>query len=53
VLRLTPAAFWSLTPRELALALRGAAGLGGSGTPFARTDLATLMDQFPDRPLAF
>jgi uncharacterized phage protein (TIGR02216 family) len=50
MLRLAPAAFWSMTPRELALGLRGAAGLGGSATALARTDLAALMRRFPDDP---
>ena len=40
-----------MTPRELALALRGAAGLPGSQVPLARTDLAALMQTFPDHPL--
>ncbi len=48
-LRLSPRDFWSMTPRELSLALRGVAGLPGSSTPFARTDLAALMQRFPDR----
>ncbi|WP_088348507.1 MULTISPECIES: rcc01693 family protein [Rhodomicrobium] len=48
VLRLAPAAFWSMTPRELRLALRGAAGLPGAASPFARADFADLMRRFPD-----
>jgi uncharacterized phage protein (TIGR02216 family) len=49
VLRLAPGDFWSMTPRELALALRGAAGLSGMASAFSRVDLAGLMQQFPDR----
>jgi uncharacterized phage protein (TIGR02216 family) len=48
VLRLTPTGFWSMTPRELALALRGPAGLPGCAPDFARGDLATLMQRYPD-----
>ncbi len=48
VLRLTPTDFWSMTPRELGLALRGAAGLPGSSAPFSHADLCGLMQQFPD-----
>jgi hypothetical protein len=39
-----------MTPRELALALRGASGLTASSGPFARADLASLMQRFPDDP---
>jgi uncharacterized phage protein (TIGR02216 family) len=39
-----------MTPRELALALRGASGLAASAAPLARADLATLMQRFPDDP---
>ena len=49
LLRLRPADFWAMTPRELALALKGAAGLlpvtGGS---LHRADLDRLMHRFPD-----
>jgi uncharacterized phage protein (TIGR02216 family) len=48
VLRLAPTEFWSMTPRELGLALRGAAGLPGSSAPFSRADLSALMRKFPD-----
>ncbi|HEY7644688.1 MAG TPA: rcc01693 family protein [Hyphomicrobiales bacterium] len=50
LLRLPPAAFWSMTPRELALALRGASGLPAAPASFARADLASLMQRFPDDP---
>ena len=47
-LRLPPAHFWAMTPRELAAALLG--GLGPAfGQPLARHDLAGLMHRFPDR----
>ena len=46
VLRLTPAAFWSMTPRELAAAARGAFGRGGASAD--RAALASLMAAFPD-----
>jgi uncharacterized phage protein (TIGR02216 family) len=48
-LRLSPADFWSMTPRELSLALLGAAGIPVSTAGFARTDLDSLMQRFPDR----
>jgi uncharacterized phage protein (TIGR02216 family) len=48
VLHLRPADFWLMTPRELALALRGAAGLSGAASAFSRAGLADLMRQFPD-----
>lgn len=46
VLRLAPAHFWSMTPRELALALR-AIGIGGDAPP-GRDTLNELMKRFPD-----
>ena len=48
-LRLTPEAFWSMTPAELRLALEGAGVLpvGGAG-PMGRARLAELMAAFPD-----
>ena len=49
VLRLAPRDFWSMTPRELSLALRGAAGLPASAEPFAHSHLAVLMQNYPDR----
>jgi uncharacterized phage protein (TIGR02216 family) len=47
VLRHTPQAFWSMTPRELAAAAEGVFGKL-SGAP-ARDDLRALMAAFPDR----
>jgi uncharacterized phage protein (TIGR02216 family) len=48
LLRLRPADFWSMTPRELDAALRGALGSPG-GEPLPRTALADLMRRYPDR----
>lgn len=49
LLRLPPAHFWSMTPRELSAALEGV--LGPDTTPGlpSRTDLDRLMLRFPDR----
>ena len=48
VLHLPPAAFWAMTPRELAAAIRFARGGAGGEGP-ARTGLAALMAAFPDQ----
>lgn len=48
LLRLAPAQFWSMTPRELTAALDGGLGLGRPSA-MARGDLARLMARFPDR----
>ena len=45
VLRLPPAAFWAMTPREVAAVLAHAAGAAG---PPGRASLAALMRRFPD-----
>jgi uncharacterized phage protein (TIGR02216 family) len=46
VLRLSPDAFWRMTPRELAYAIDAATG----GTEqMDRTALSDLMNRFPDR----
>jgi uncharacterized phage protein (TIGR02216 family) len=47
VLRLSPDAFWAMTPRELALAL--GAFMRPSAAPLARDDFAKLMRRFPDK----
>ncbi|WP_280136305.1 rcc01693 family protein [Nitratireductor soli] len=47
VLRLSPAVFWSMSPRELECVL-GALPAGTMAAP-ARADLADLMQRFPDR----
>jgi uncharacterized phage protein (TIGR02216 family) len=49
VLRLSPQAFWAMTPRELALAIRAATSAATSAaTPLQRGDLADLMKRYPD-----
>jgi uncharacterized phage protein (TIGR02216 family) len=47
VLRLSPEAFWRMTPRELAYAIEAVAG--PIALPLARSDLDALMARFPDR----
>lgn len=49
-LRLSPDAFWGMTPRELRFALEGAglAGESGSRGAMRRGDLDALMARFPD-----
>lgn len=46
VLRLAPAQFWAMTPRELALAHQALAGRRTG--PLGRDALAALMAAFPD-----
>jgi uncharacterized phage protein (TIGR02216 family) len=46
ILRLSPEAFWTMTPRELAYAVR--AVRGGSASPLARNTLDEMMRRFPD-----
>ncbi len=48
VLGMMPAAFWSLTPRELQAALAGKFGGKGEATALTRGDLDNLMQRFPD-----
>lgn len=48
LLRLRPADFWSMTPRELEAALRGLLGPAHADTPLPRTTLADLMLRYPD-----
>lgn len=48
LLRLRPADFWAMTPRELAAALHGLGGRA-SRAPMPRGELSRLMDRFPDR----
>lgn len=45
VLRLSPAAFWAMTPRELAHAI---SAVTGATAPLRRSDLADLMTRYPD-----
>jgi uncharacterized phage protein (TIGR02216 family) len=49
LLRLPPDAFWSMTLRELAAALRGLLGPSSPDAPLPRAALAQLMSRFPDR----
>jgi uncharacterized phage protein (TIGR02216 family) len=46
VLKLSPDAFWRMTPRELACALDAIAS--PSAAPLERGELAGLMQRFPD-----
>ncbi len=48
VLRLSPSAFWAMTPRELALAAQGVYGRAGAAGPLSRADLDTLLAAFLD-----
>lgn len=45
ILRLSPQAFWAMTPRELALAIRA---VSGGTAPLRRDDFERLMQRFPD-----
>jgi uncharacterized phage protein (TIGR02216 family) len=48
LLRLRPADFWSMTPRELEAALRGLIGPAQLDPPLPRAALAQLMTRYPD-----
>ncbi|MDX2155143.1 MAG: phage tail assembly chaperone [Hyphomicrobiaceae bacterium] len=48
VLRLAPAHFWSMTPRELAAASRGISGIALGSPGLDRTRMDELMARFPD-----
>jgi uncharacterized phage protein (TIGR02216 family) len=48
LLRLTPSAFWSMTPRELEAALRGLLGPMHADAPLPRSALTQLMMRYPD-----
>jgi uncharacterized phage protein (TIGR02216 family) len=48
LLRLAPAAFWSMTPRELEAALRGLLGPAQPEAPLPRSALAQMMTRYPD-----
>jgi uncharacterized phage protein (TIGR02216 family) len=47
ILRLTPEAFWRMTPRELAYAIEAVAGT--RPRPMERDRFADLMTRFPDQ----
>jgi uncharacterized phage protein (TIGR02216 family) len=48
LLRLRPADFWSMTPKELEAALHGLLGPAHGDAPLSRSTLAHLMTRFPD-----
>ncbi|MCF4097939.1 rcc01693 family protein [Maritalea mediterranea] len=48
LLRLSPAAFWAASPRELALAVEAKHKTLGHAAPLERQKLAELMADFPD-----
>lgn len=48
LLGLAPQVFWAMTPKELEAAIRGRLGPASLEPPFARADLAALIDRFPD-----
>jgi uncharacterized phage protein (TIGR02216 family) len=48
LLRLPPAVFWSMTPKELDAALTGLFGRVFSDGPLPRLALTDLMRRFPD-----
>jgi len=48
LLGLSPATFWSMTPRELAAALRGRLGPPPAGPP-SREELSALLRRYPDK----
>ena len=49
VLGLSPATFWSMTPKEFDAALRGRLDQLGPHQPFERGILNSLMARFPDQ----
>lgn len=49
VLRLSPAAFWSMTPRELTMAAQGLAG-PAAAPPMDPDTLTALRARYPDDP---
>ena len=49
LLRLAPAHFWSMTPREFEAALGAVLGPLHADAPLPRSALAELMSRFPDR----
>ena len=48
LLRLRPADFWAMTPRELEAALRGMLGPAYTQDPLQRDTLAQMMRLYPD-----
>ena len=51
-LGIAPDAFWRMTPRELAAAVKGRWGAAAADGPLVRTDLDDLMQRFPDTGVA-
>ncbi|MFM9848753.1 MAG: phage tail assembly chaperone [Hyphomicrobiaceae bacterium] len=49
LLGLAPSHFWSMTPRELAAATRGALGSSAPDASLSRSDFDRLQQRFPDR----
>jgi uncharacterized phage protein (TIGR02216 family) len=45
---LAPRVFWAMTPRELDAALRGRLGFGVHAHAPLRTEMAALMQRYPD-----
>lgn len=48
VLRLAPAQFWAMTPRELSAAMEALSGAPGARRAPGRDHLAGLMARYPD-----
>jgi uncharacterized phage protein (TIGR02216 family) len=48
-LRLAPDAFWRMTPRELAAAVRGIKGIAAPSAAMSQAALAELIARFPDQ----
>jgi uncharacterized phage protein (TIGR02216 family) len=48
LLRLRPADFWSMTPKELEAALRGLLGPTRVDEPLSRSTLSELIARYPD-----
>lgn len=48
LLRLSPAAFWASSPRELTLAMQAGQQAFGKAAPLERQKMAELMAHFPD-----
>jgi uncharacterized phage protein (TIGR02216 family) len=48
LLRLSPAVFWSMTPKELEAALGGLLGPSHTEMAPSRTALSALMHRYPD-----
>ncbi len=49
LLGLPPSTFWTMTPRELAAALRSRLGMNEPLSPFHRDEFENLLQRFPDQ----